>query len=522
MTLKNNFLRPLIKLEYMLIKHNVRWIGLTLLLYGCSDNASESVVPQNSASQPPTQQITCEESMQSHSSEVDISVCLEQARQGNAQAQYIVAKNYQLGIGVQKDEAQARAWLQHAAQNNYPQAQLELARMYHYGLMGLNDAELAFRWYLQGAKNNDPECHYQVGRSLYYGELGQDVEPERGIKYLTQAAQLNYYPAQYAVASLSLEGKLTLDKTQTMNYLRQAANAGLAEAQYKLAKVLMQFSLPQYDKAAFFWVNKAAEQQHLEAKYLLANFYFEGIGTEVNYDKAFVLFTELHQAEHHLAHMKLGQMYYHGQGVAQDQATAKQLLLLAAQNGVPEAKNWIMILFKESMTGDSENTDNSPEEVTWLNFAADNGDPEALAMKGKCMLYGTQGFHQNVQQGLQTLQTAAEQNSVLAQRELGVVYEQGLFDLTDADKAFQWYQRASENGDRFAQYRLAQMIYFSVGKQRNVIESYAWANLAASEGDSEATALRDEIATHLESEALLQAKDLARQYGEKYASQIGN
>ncbi len=56
-------------------------------------------------------------------------------------------------------------------------------------------------------------------------------------------------------------------------------------------------------------------------------------------------------------------------------------------------------------------------------------------------------------------------------------------------KAYDWYLKASQNGDGYAQYRLAHMYYVGDIIAKNDIQSYAWASLAAMSGKIEAIEL---------------------------------
>lgn len=62
----------------------------------------------------------------------------------------------------------------------------------------------------------------------------------------------------------------------------------------------------------------------------------------------------------------------------------------------------------------------------------------------------------------------------------GSLYEQG-----DYSKAYKQYQKMAKDGDRFAQYRVSYMTLMGLGTRADVVESLAWAVLAA-EGDHDA------------------------------------
>jgi hypothetical protein len=73
---------------------------------------------------------------------------LERARQGDAEAQFDLAKNYETGrIGLPKDFAQAEHWYREAAAQGEPFAQASLGIMFNFGKGVHQDYVQACMWY---------------------------------------------------------------------------------------------------------------------------------------------------------------------------------------------------------------------------------------------------------------------------------------------------------------------------------------------------------------------------------------
>jgi uncharacterized protein len=73
---------------------------------------------------------------------------LERAQQGDAGAQFDLAKNYETGrIGLQKDMVQAEHWYREAANRGEPFAQASLGIMFNFGKGVHQDFVQAFMWY---------------------------------------------------------------------------------------------------------------------------------------------------------------------------------------------------------------------------------------------------------------------------------------------------------------------------------------------------------------------------------------
>lgn len=262
-----------------------------------------------------------------------------------------------------------------AANQQHVEAQLTLAKLYQHGLEGDADPLQATKWFLAAAQNNDAESCYELARRYFDGTPPLAADYKLGLEYLTRAAINGYYPAQFQLALLALENESILpNKFQVLSYLQPAAEAGVTEAQLNMAKLLAQFTHPQYDEVALWWLEKAASEQNSEAQYMLADFYYQGIGTAVDYGKAFALLTELAQQEHGQAQAHLAKMHYLGQGTLPDENEAKKWAIMAAEKGINEAQQLVKTLLQNSQLVFSVNEeDNDADLQAWANYAAERG-----------------------------------------------------------------------------------------------------------------------------------------------------
>jgi len=85
---------------------------------------------------------------------VEFAICLEKAQQGDLEAQSELGCLYRMGLGVNKDGAQAANWYQKAAESGNIKAQFYLGRLYEAGLGIAKDEALAMQWYLKAAQDN--------------------------------------------------------------------------------------------------------------------------------------------------------------------------------------------------------------------------------------------------------------------------------------------------------------------------------------------------------------------------------
>ncbi len=152
------------------------------------------------------------------------------------------------------------------------------------------------------------------------------------------------------------------------------------------------------------------------------------------------------------------------------------------------------------------------------------------------------GVPPNQEEALRWLELAAKQGLAPAQFRLGGLYEKGIgvkkdlawratsmpppppratprpctisrCSMPKASMArpitappYAWFRKAADRGITDSQYNLAILYARGIGVEQNYAESYKWFALAASKGDSDAAKKRDEVAAHLDAQALAAAK----------------
>ena len=114
----------------------------------------------------------------------------------------------------------------------------------------------------------------------------------------------------------------------------------------------------------------------------------------------------------------------------------------------------------------------------------------------------------------------AEQGDPIAQFRLGSLYENGDGVPRDFAKARQWYEKAAAKGHAGAQNNLGGLYEFGHGVTRNEVLAYMWYSIAAAHSaDDEwqdlAAENRDEIADHMTSAQIADAKKRAREWRRK-------
>lgn len=139
----------------------------------------------------------------------------------------------------------------------------------------------------------------------------------------------------------------------------------MGEAQvYHLLGLLYRFGagVEADEKKSFEYLKLSAEKSDTptDSKALLADCYYEGIGTEKDYEKAYELAMPLAEEDVGLPQKTIGLMYYKGEGVSQDKDKGLYWLKKAASNGVEGAKAF---LIHEA----ADNIDDYDEKLAFLS-----------------------------------------------------------------------------------------------------------------------------------------------------------
>jgi uncharacterized protein len=122
------------------------------------------------------------------------------------------------------------------------------------------------------------------------------------------------------------------------------------------------------------------------------------------------------------------------------------------------------------------------------------------------------------------LRRAAEQGLARAQFALGFRLEMGEGVQRDYAQAASWYRKSAEQGNAEAQYALGAMYEQGGGVSQSFTQAYFWLNLAASGKQSsefmqdQCRKARDDAASHLTKETLLQTQERARKWSEDHTA----
>lgn len=124
------------------------------------------------------------------------------AKQGHIPAQATLGTSYLVGEGATKDVPTAIQWLTKAAQHGNPLAQTNLGALYLNGDGAPQDFRLALFWLEKAASQGSSLAQYSLGK-MYQKGYGVRTDETVAAQWFNKALQQNYLPARQALAELS-------------------------------------------------------------------------------------------------------------------------------------------------------------------------------------------------------------------------------------------------------------------------------------------------------------------------------
>jgi hypothetical protein len=215
------------------------------------------------------------------------------AEHGDVFAQFVLAKRYHNGEGVDKDIAQALKWYRAAAKAGHIEAQFELAALLDTGAEGIEaNSNEAYKWYSKAAYEGHMKAQSIISQEKWQRcapkmQVGSDditfaepddesyrerkpFTPEKLEKLLIQAEDGDV-DAQYDLGIRYYNGEgVELDHKKAVEWFLRAAEHDDSQAQFNLGIMYGRGEGVQKDlKVSMSWLKKAADQGHEEALSLL-------------------------------------------------------------------------------------------------------------------------------------------------------------------------------------------------------------------------------------------------------------
>lgn len=374
-----------------------------------------------------------------------VKILKQEAIAEDVWSQWNLGYKYEKGEGVKQNFEKAIYWYTKAAEQNNILSQYSLGEFYLEGKVVPKNIEKAIYWYKQAAKQNDADAQFELGL-IYYDDDHTLTNKAKAFYWLERAANKNKKMAQAIIGEMYKEG-IGVEKSEYFSkfWLKQVANShgiyrtalcqlaelytsenssldenekaldiytellnteesentrcyieGKSAYQVKLGKIYSNETELNNVKLAAEWYTKAASNNNKHGQFFLATAYWEGMGVNLNKEKAIYWYQKSADNGFYPAKMilsptyvLLGNQYLKGDGVIQNYLEAKKWFLKAAEdkNNPNQSAQFKLGWMNTHGYGAPKNYSNA---LYWYSKVANRGDTSAQYNLG--VLYNKGGF----------------------------------------------------------------------------------------------------------------------------------
>ena len=232
------------------------------------------------------------------------------AESNNSDAMVRLGNAYRLGLGLNKDNAEAiKCYLKAAGLGNQ-EAMLILGKSYSDGQGVDQNFSESIKWYQSAAELGNGEAVNSLC-SIIISNPKLVKEPEKFVKWYQNAALLGNDKAIYLLGeAYRLGSGVAQDNTEAVRWFKQAEALGNTKALYMLGEAyLTGQGVVQNSTEAMKYYQRSANLGNCEAMNRLAEMHYVGNGTAQNYDKAIYWYQKSIELGNDIAKQKLSLIY---------------------------------------------------------------------------------------------------------------------------------------------------------------------------------------------------------------------
>lgn len=323
---------------------------------------------------------------QSARSPEEIAQLEAKAEAGDAGAQLRLGRAYDKGNGVPQSDSQAVKWYKAAAEQGNAEAQDDLGLMYRSGRGVEKDKVEAVKWHKKAARQKNPAAMFNLGTAYYNGD-GVSIDDVSAYAWFLLAQDFGSQPAVEAVKIMKEEkanfetaafekigdmfskgDSLPQSYSDAVRWYRKAVESGSSSAPIELASLLLQGPNAEsnYPEVHRLCEDAATSRvSGLGGMYCLGLLYQKGWGVSPDLKMSAKWFNKAAEMGSAPALLRLGQMYWNGEGVKKDRIAAYKFVYLAASSDMREAKQEKENLEKEMTPKEMEK--GRTQAIAWAN-----------------------------------------------------------------------------------------------------------------------------------------------------------
>ncbi len=367
------------------------------------------------------------------------------AGQDFALAEMNMARAYETGFGVEKDETERIKWLERAGNHGVPLAMQWVAEYYTAPVGGVpRDTVKAVEWTRKAAAAGVACAQTNLGMRCFRGD-GLLRDTREALRWFRVAAEHGDAFGQHCLAGAYFEGmEVEKDLSLAAYWFRKAADSGYAEAQFSFG-VLCFFGMgvPKDVNKGLEWIAKAADGGSHRAELCLGETYWKGIEVPRDMPRGMVYLRKAAEAGDALAQYFLSTAYNRGDVVEKNPDLAMEWCRRSAQRGFPAAQRQYALFLNEA----SFDTKGKAEAAEWMRKAAENGDPVAQFQYGIWCVQGDCGLEADPTEGVRWLRFSALQGFANAEAFYGHSLDSATGCERDYVEAYKWYTLAIQHAD---------------------------------------------------------------------------
>jgi len=269
----------------------------------------------------------------------------KEAASGNAQSAYDLGRIYYTGYGTDRDLTKAREAFCRAATLGHPPAAAQCGVMLLHGQGGLRDDAQARAYIDMAADKNEPFGLMMKGFLAISEAADVDAPQPQAVAMLVNAAEKGQPIAQFTLGSIvffyGTSGEKQ-DVRRAVSYIQMAASQDFPPAMTMLGQLYLQ-GLPdggvdQDQPKGVQWMVAAADKGDPQAAGMCAVFAKNGDLLPRDDARAFRLATVSAEGGNAFGQLVLGELYYFGIGTDKDIKKAAHWFKAAADQGQEQAK----------------------------------------------------------------------------------------------------------------------------------------------------------------------------------------
>lgn len=442
------------------------------------------------------------------------------AFKGNPESQYVLGYLFETGIKndaggyvIEPNHERAMAMYSLAAFNHLPEGEYRLAEMMvrdksahlnvqekqkRYSLMkrlyqeaaakGIQAAVLPLAFFDAMDSSKEKQAHaYQVAKEqaeagneqgmLLYGMLldrgiGTTPDSSEAMKWY-EKTNTNPISAFILGTYYAMGHEVTQNIETARTLLQKGSEANFSYADYNLAIFQQQQHMPFVTT-----LEKAHQNGNHDASLLLADYALANAEDSQAINQAKIIYQTLAERGLSDAQLKLGYLFEQGLAGKRNYEEAAHWYTLAGNQGNPIAQ---YLLGRLNQMGYLEKMPNYEVSKTWYQKAKASYAPAAVALG---FIYETIDY--NYDQALSAYTLATQQNSVVGEFDLALMYEYGKGCPVNLEKAESLYLKAAEKGHTAAMVQLGNIYLQDTGKLKNEKKAREWYEKAAKKGDRDA------------------------------------